>query len=402
MQWKNLEEQPVEWLDLTDVDELKKRTAKEIKSEAKIAKKLIALSQKSSQQHNYPVIRNDLVLNKMLSTIQSNQFESIRGLISLSNGSNEQPKVFHFLSGKVISDSFVKDIKDCHWNDVLFLRNSKQPADTFHQLKSAIIIIFGIFIEHIIGDKFHNGLNLAMALKLVTKEMSRNSNSNQEVEIDIIRGLMKLVDKFDEYSQSSDEVRFEELLVQLDIIKASLKIKDAKQKEKFEEQYQPKTAALYRIRFILELLQAIIDEFIDLGILDKYKISSAPENKNIPVATNHLLLNEKKLLSRLNGEERNRRANQGRTQITQRIKQKIKEFLGSLSSQKYKSINEAAENLSQLRTNEINKIIQEDQAYYQHNFQYDKDRYFELIRDILRADEALESKYIHKQMKNNK
>ena len=50
MQWKNLEEQPVEWLDLTDVDELKKRTAKEIKSEAKIAKKLIALSQKSSQQ----------------------------------------------------------------------------------------------------------------------------------------------------------------------------------------------------------------------------------------------------------------------------------------------------------------------------------------------------------------
>jgi hypothetical protein len=241
-----------------------------------------------------------------------------------------------------------------------------------------------------------------MALKLVTKEMSRNSNSNQEVEIDIIRGLMKLVDKFDEYSQSSDEVRFEELLVQLDIIKASLKIKDAKQKEKFEDQYQPKTAALYRIRFILELLQAIIDEFIDLGILDKYKISSAPENKNIPVATNHLLLNEKKLLSRLNGEERNRRANQGRTQITQRIKQKIKEFLGSLSSQKYKSINEAAENLSQLRTNEINKIIQEDQAYYQHNFQYDKDRYFELIRDILRADEALESKYIHKQMKNNK
>ena len=72
------------------------------------------------------------------------------------------------------------------------------------------------------------------------------------------------------------------------------------------------------------------------------------------------------------------------------------------SRQKYKSINEAAENLSQLRTNEINKIIQEDQAYYQHNFQYDKDRYFELIRDILRADEALESKYIHKQMKNNK
>ncbi|RBA40867.1 hypothetical protein DC346_04175 [Acinetobacter junii] len=126
------------------------------------------------------------------------------------------------------------------------------------------------------------------------------------------------------------------------------------------------------------------------------------KNNNIPIATNHLLLNEKKLLSRLNGEERNRRANQGRTQITQRIKQKIKEFLGSLSSQKYKSINEAAENLSQLRTNEINKIIQEDQAYYQHNFQYDKDRYFELIRDILRADEALESKYIHKQMKNNK
>ncbi|MGJ8758253.1 hypothetical protein ACSFV5_13015 [Acinetobacter sp. HC8-3S] len=107
----------------------------------------------------------------------------------------------------------------------------------------------------------------------------------------------------------------------------------------------------------------------------------------------------KKLLSRLNGDERSQRANQGKTQITERIKLKIKEQLKAHSNEKYKSINEAAEKLRVLLTEKITQIIHDDQQSYQHNFRYGEDHYFELIKSIIKADAELKSQYIRKPLK---
>lgn len=153
---------------------------------------------------------------------------------------------------------------------------------------------------------------------------------------------------------------------------------------------------------MLGLFQIIINQAIDIGLLDKFKVSTTQGNQNISIATKHHLLNEKKLLSRLNGDERSQRANQGKTQITERIKQKINELLKAHSNEKYKSINEAAETFRVLLTEKITQIIHDDQQSYQHNFRYGEDHYFELIKSIIKADDELKSQYNRKSLKNNK
>ena len=403
MAWKHLKEQPPEWIDLPEFDEQGSRTDKEKNADSKIAKKIIGWSYELKEQLNCPIDKNDPVLNQLLRQIQSKQYAEINIQTILQNDSDEdQSTIFHFIYGKIISEVFIKDIQECNSTDVFFLRNSKLPPDSFHQLKSAIIIIFGVIIEHFIGENFQ--LNIGEALKLALKEMERNPSQNQQEEIEIFFGLMEISEKFEAFFAlpQVDKVTLQEFLSELNIIKESAKIKEPEELDEFEKKYPPKTPLHNRIRYILELFQAIINQAIDIGLLDKFKASTIQKNENISIATNHLLLNEQKLLSRLNGDERSQRANQGKTQITNRLKQKIIELLKAHSNEKYKSINEAAEKLRLLLTPEIRQIIHDDQQSYQHNFQYSEDRYFEIIRDLIRADADLKSQYICKLLKNNK
>lgn len=402
MAWKQLKEQPPEWLDLPNLNEQKLRTIKDINADNKNAKKIIAWSHELSKQLKCPVDKNDPVLNQFIRQVQSKQYKEINIQTSLLEDGKLQPTIFHFTYGEIISQVFIKDIQECNATDVLFLRSVKLPSNTFYQLKSAIIIIFSVFMEHFIDDAFQSSFDMRHALALTLQEIENKPSLDQEAKNEIFLYLIVLVGLFEEYNDLPDQVTFQELLNELDIIKALAKIKEPKEREKFEKKNEPKTSTQHLIRDILGLFQEIINQAIDIGLLDKFKVSTIQGNQNISIATNHLLLNEKKLLSRLNGDERSQRANQGKTQITERIKLKIKEQLKAHSNEKYKSINEAAEKLRVLLTEKITQIIHDDQQSYQHNFRYGEDHYFELIKSIIKADAELKSQYIRKPLKNNK
>ncbi|TVT86787.1 hypothetical protein [Acinetobacter colistiniresistens] len=402
MSWKLLKEQPPEWINLPNLDEHKLRTSKDRNADNRNAKKLIAWTHELAEQFDYPVDKNDPVLNQLLKQIQSGQYKEINIQASLLEDSKLQPTVFHFTYGKIISQIFIKDISDCNATDVLFLRNFKLPPDTFYQLKSAITILFSVFMEHFIGDAFQSSLDIRHALELTLQEIKNKPSPNQKAQEDIFLALIVLDGLLQQYCDLPEQLTFQELLKELDIIKALIKIRESEKRENLKKKNGPETLTQHCIRQILELFLKMINLAIDIGLLDKFKVSTMHGNANISIATNHLLLNEKKMLSRLNGDERSQRANQGKTQITKRIKQKIKEQLKTYSNEKYKSINEAAEQLSLLLADEITQIIHDDQQSYQHNFQYGEDHYFELLKSILRADTELKSQYTRKPLKNNK
>lgn len=405
MSWKQLKEQPLEWINLPQIGESELRTKKDINADSSSAKKMIEWYFQLAKKLNYPLNTKDPVVNKMLKQVQSKQFEKINIQISIQDGSDgHHPTTFHVASGNIIPEALLKIVQECNPTDVLILRKCQLPSHSLIQLKSAIIIIFSVIIEHFIGEDFQSSLNIGEALKLALKEMEKNPSPNQQKEIGVFAILIDVSNEFEDYCAlpQVDKVTLQEFLDELDIIKASTKIKKLEELDEFEKKYPPKTPLHYRMRYMLGLFQAIINQAIDIGLLDKFKVSTIQGNENIPIATNHLLLNEKKLLSRLNGDERSQRANQGKTQITNRIKQKIKEQLKAHSNEKYKSINEAAEKLRVLLTEKITQIIHDDQQSYQHNFRYGEDHYFELIKSIIKADAELKSQYIRKPLKNNK
>lgn len=405
MAWKQLKEQPPEWIDLPKEGKSELRTKKDINADNRNAKKLIAWNFELAKKFKYPLNTKDPVVNQLLKQIQSGQYKEINIQTSLLEDGKLQPTIFHFTRGSIIPEAWLKSVvQEFNPTDVLILRKCQPPSHSLIQLKSAIVIIFSVIIEHFIGEEFQSSLNIGEALKLTLKEIERNPSPNQQKEIGVFAGLIEVSELFEDYCAlpQVNNVSLQEFFNELDIIKASAKIKEFEELDKFEKKYPPQTPLHNRIRYMLRLFQIIINQAIDIGLLDKFKVSTTQGNQNISIATKHHLLNEKKLLSRLNGDERSQRANQGKTQITERIKQKINELLKAHSNEKYKSINEAAETFRVLLTEKITQIIHDDQQSYQHNFRYGEDHYFELIKSIIKADDELKSQYNRKSLKNNK
>ena len=144
----------------------------------------------------------------------------------------------------------------------------------------------------------------------------------------------------------------------------------------------------------LSKLTSAINEAIDLGLLDEYKATARKKNNTQPICTEHSLLNNTKLLKRLDTSEFNQLGNRGRKVIFSRIKDNIKKSLYSINMPtKYKSITKAAEALSILITPDIETFIKNDQLTYNHSLKIKSENFVTEIQKILSEDEKLKFKF---------
>ncbi len=315
------------------------------------------------------------------------------------------PYKMTFIRGALCPDYLFKSILECDLRDAKIVRNGFLiPKDPSLQLFTALIIIYGVMIRKLLPPDFQENVTIKTALEYFDYQCSL-VDSPLLIYSQVLQELNIAALAYDSFTNLEDfmlEITALNLLPDESIDSVQIILKKLKD---FPIENRPQTVAEYLdiIQNLSEImydtslskLTSAINEAIDLGLLDEYKATARKKNNTQPICTEHSLLNNTKLLKRLDTSEFNQLGNRGRKVIFSRIKDNIKKSLYSINMPtKYKSITKAAEALSILITPDIETFIKNDQLTYNHSLKIKSENLVTEIQKILSEDEKLKFKFI--------
>ena len=272
--------------------------------------------------------------------------------------------------------------------------------DIKNQLLSALIIICSIVIKKFLGTGVSQNANIKEAIE----EIDSKTDQFTEAYIKFFHDLIITTDyykKYESIEQLLIEVHESDLPLNTPIFDFKPLIHD------FDELHTkdfPQTIEAYieglnlfsknLLISSLTSLDDAVNQAIDLGLLDEYKFVNRRKNNSDPICTEHSLLNNRKLLRRLDSSELNKLGNSEKNNINSRLKNKIKNFLISnikhyITTEQSISIPKVANTLSQRFSLDFEKIIKDDQDLYKHKTSIKSENLTPIIEKIIRENEEL-------------
>lgn len=371
------------------------------------------------------IIKNEEVIpNSSISVCEEERNEMLRNLTKLNKISLKDrielrlhadtyiddspiPYKMFFIRGALCPDYLFKGILECDLRDAQVVHNGFLiPKDPSLQLFTALIIIYGVMIKKLLPPNFQENATIKTALEYFHYKCSI-ADSPLLIYSQVLEELSIAAVAYDSFTNLEDlilEIKALNLLPNESIDNVQIILKELKD---FPIENRPQTVIEYldilqnmsnlMYEISLDRLENAINKAIDLGLLDEYKATTRAKNNTPPICIEHSLLNNTKLLKRLDTSEFNKLGNQGRKVIFSRIKDNIKKSLYSINMPtKYKSITKAAEALSILITPDIEAFIKNDQLTYNHSLKIKSENLVTEIQKILCEDEKLNLKFITK------
>lgn len=263
------------------------------------------------------------------------------------------------IRGSLVPEYLQKEIYDCNFLDVEIMRvGTYNASNSIIQLFTGIIIIFATFIESIL-------------LKVVDPTITIEAS---------LQHCQEIIDTYEEDRHKSILSIFEYLAKAIDIYeKLDLLDSFIEDPEGAKKQYKNKPCFIDKLKSYRESmyidsgihLEQAINECIALGLFKQYQRSPNSNKKieKIPViCEGHTLLNNTKLLKKLNGSSLNAEGNLKKKHNFEAIDNKILELLKQDKfKNKYKSKNAAAEKIADEIAKEIEVFMENDRDKNNHN-----------------------------------
>ncbi|MFX6761090.1 hypothetical protein ABTP29_04875 [Acinetobacter baumannii] len=263
------------------------------------------------------------------------------------------------IRGSLVPEYLQKEIYDCNFLDVEIMRvGTYNASNSIIQLFTGIIIIFATFIESIL-------------LKVVDPTITIEAS---------LQHCQEIIDTYEEDRHKSILSIFEYLAKAIDIYeKLDLLDSFIEDPEGAKKQYKNEPCFIDKLKSYRESmyidsgihLEQAINECIALGLFKQYQRSPNSNKKieKIPViCEGHTLLNNTKLLKKLNGSSLNAEGNLKKKHNFEAIDNKILELLKQDKfKNKYKSKNAAAEKIADEIAKEIEVFMENDRDKNNHN-----------------------------------
>lgn len=263
------------------------------------------------------------------------------------------------IRGSLVPEYLQKEIYDCNFLDVEIMRvGTYNASNSIIQLFTGIIIIFATFIESIL-------------LKVVDPTITIEAS---------LQHCQEIIDTYEEDRHKSILSIFEYLAKAIDIYeKLDLLDSFIEDPEGAKKQYKNEPCFIDKLKSYRESmyidsgihLEQAINECIALGLFKQYQRSPNSNKKieKIPViCEGHTLLNNTKLLKKLNGSSLNAEGNLKKKHNFEAIDNKILELLKQDKfKNKYKSKNAAAEKIADEIAKEIEVFMENDRYKNNHN-----------------------------------
>ena len=268
---------------------------------------------------------------------------------------------YNFLNirGALIPDYLHKEIFQCNFLDVEIMRaGTYNSKNSIIQLFTGIVIIFSTCIKSILVEVVDPTITIEASLQRCQEIIDTYEEDRHKSILSIFEYLAKAIDTYEK----------------LDLLDSFIEDPEgAKKQYKNEPCFIDKLKSYRESMYInsgIHLEQAI-NECIALGLFKQYQRSPNSNKKieNLPViCEGHTLLNNTKLLKKLNGSSLNAEGNLKKKHNFEAIDHKILELLKQEKfKNKYKSKNAAAEKIADEIAKEIEVFMENDRAKNNHN-----------------------------------
>lgn len=265
---------------------------------------------------------------------------------------------YYSVLGKTLPEFLNKSIQECSFFDVKLMRTGEiVTKDKIINLFTAIVIILATIIESILKSKPSDSLTLDKGFLQIQEIINTYEKDNQQKYYKPIAELLVAI----------------KLYNQLDIVDKNIREPNFFEKNP-DYPYSIQDAQKYRDELyneVVEHLEKAINQCITIGLFKQYQRSPNSNKKieNIPViCEGHTLLNNTKLLKKLNGSSLNAEGNLKKKHNFEAIDNKILELLKQDKfKNKYKSKNAAAEKIADEIAKEIEVFMENNRGKNNHN-----------------------------------
>lgn len=259
--------------------------------------------------------------------------------------------MYIFTNGKVLHAYLNKEILECTFYDITVMKKKALNSKVdMIQLFTAIAITLATVIESIIEEDLPIITTLDEGLQLIQKIINTYENDHQQRVQEPIKELLRTIELYDQL-----DINYK------DISKPNYPDSIQDTKKHPDQSYTE----------VVEHLEKVINQCITIGLFKKYQRSPNSNKKieNLPViCKGHTLLNNTKLLKKLNGSSLNAEGNLKKKHNFEAIDNKILELLKQDKfKNKYKSKNAAAEKIADEITKEIEVFMENDRDRNNHN-----------------------------------
>lgn len=347
-----------------------------IKSNLKSAKKFVMALLKDMSKQKNPSVHEFHQIQTNLKNIREIK---IYAQIELEYSGKIYSYNFLRLKGSFIPEYMLKEIYDCNFLDVKIMSVGCAPnsKNKINQLFTAIAITLATVIGSIIKEELPIKTTLGEGFQLIQKIIKTYENDYQQKVQEPIKELLQTI----------------ELYYQLDIDNKDISkpnypdsIQDA---NKHPDQSYTE---------VVEHLEKAINQCITIGLFKQYQRSPNSNKKieNIPViCEGHTLLNNTKLLKKLNGSTLNLEGNSKKKQIYNAFDKKIIDLISDNQYEKrYKNKTELYRVLAEGISEQLYEYMKNHRQDNNHKNGLMPDNLATRIRTIINKNDDLKKKFL--------
>ncbi|NNG77751.1 hypothetical protein HLH10_16160 [Acinetobacter sp. ANC 4277] len=271
---------------------------------------------------------------------------------------NDDSYTFESIGTHIIPKFQFKEIYQLNFMDIDLLRIGEfTPTHEIDQLKSAIAIINATFAEFLLDDKIDKNLTLEQVNSEIKRSIESFPQNTKEQYLHIFESLIRATNCYILYKSTHQLFDREPDLSIFSNDKGELDESKIKNIDLEDEAYLPEINKLTYYSSIEELREAI-NCSITMGVFEKYQQNCVDGKEKLFICKKHSLLNNKNLLSKLNGKKLSQSGNEKQSATLEKFdKFIISKLFSELHKEKFNTISQATDSLTAMYTNDISEYI---------------------------------------------
>ncbi|MFU8928200.1 hypothetical protein [Acinetobacter puyangensis] len=293
---------------------------------------------------------------------------------------SDYPYYLQFTGGTIIPEFLHKNIMDCNFLDIRLMKlGLLTPKHKVTQLFTSIAIILATIIESLSSEKLDKKLSISEGLLRIEKDIETYPETMQDGIKEIFTFLDYSLDRYESLDFFNSIINDPHLLEKYpDFPEALLENANEYEDWLFDCSYYT--------------LEYAINKAISCGLLKKYQRN--PFNKKAKqLCANNSLLNNKKLLKKLNGQALNQEGNRQKSSHYNALTEKIISLiLSAKQPYDFKSKSEAAEKLAESISAELEEFMRIHREEHNHNQRIKLENLPDKILEIINKNPEVKSK----------